>query len=461
MEILSKDTEKIGFERVKEAMAERIFRLGQGSGEGARSRNIVRLEIACPDIDCVGWLSRQISENKIYWSGRGKEFEMAGVGTADLLKEDGHVDYEGLFLNLRLGLSRENKYLRYYGGISFSNKEQDADWKQFGSYCFVIPRFEIFKAEGKTFFAFNIAGNDINSPQINECLAQLTGLNFSGEQFHDDIPPACSTRNYPDRFNWEKIFNEDIQSAGKMAFEKIVLARKTTIVFERDINPLSLFSQIKDKSNGCFYYYFQPSASAVFLGATPERLFKRVEALVESEAVAGTKPRGESRDEDVFYQRELLSSGKESLEHRYVADLIRKVLSGYCLSLREEKAGSILKISAAQHLITRFQGMLKKGVSDARLLSSLHPTPAVGGCPRGGALKAISRIEPFARGWYAGPIGFVGYDELDFAVAIRCALVQGEKVSLFAGAGIVEGSTAENEWREIENKSSVYTRLFK
>ncbi len=460
MGILSNDIEKAGFERVKEVISQRVCQLVQGGREGLRARNIVRMEMACPDIDCVGWLSRQASENKIYWSGRGNEFEMAGVGAADLLKGDGYADYEELFLNLRLGLSSEDKYLRYYGGISFLNKEQDKDWKQFGSYYFVIPRFEIFKAEGKTFFAFNIACDDINSSQINEILAQLNTLNFSNEPFRGNIPRACSLRHYPDRLNWERIFNEDIRLAGKMAFEKIVLARKSAIVFEKDINPLFLFSQIKEQSNNCFYYYFQPSSSAAFLGAAPERLFKRVGGVIESEAVAGTKPRGESRDEDALFQHELLYSDKESLEHRYVADLIRNVLSGYCLSLRAADEGAILKIAATQHLITRFQGTLKKVVSDGRLLSALHPTPAVGGCPREEVLKAISRIEPFERGWYAGPVGFIGPDDVDFAVALRCALVQGENVSLFAGAGVVEGSTAENEWQEIENKISVYTRLF-
>jgi len=245
-----------------------------------------------------------------------------------------------------------------------------------------------------------------------------------------------------------------------MAFDKIVLARKTSIDFEREINPLALLSQLKEYTKECFHYYFQLEKGTSFLGATPERLFTRKGLRVESEAIAGTKPRGKNESEDALYRQELFYSTKEALEHRYVVELIRNTLSKFCLSLQFDKASSILKVASAQHLITRFQGVLKEKIRDAQLLAALHPTPAVGGCPLNEALKAILKIEPFARGWYAGPVGCVGYDDLDFAVALRCALVQGKNVSLFAGAGIVEGSTPEGEWQEIENKNSAYLRVF-
>ena len=121
---------------------------------------------------------------------------------------------------------------------------------------------------------------------------------------------------------------------------------------------------------------------------------------------------------------------------------------------------SVVKASSAHHLITRFQGTLKDAIDDAQILTLLHPTPAVGGMPRAQALKAIAELEPFARGWYAGPIGYIGYDSVDFAVALRCALIRGRRVNLYAGAGIVKGSTADGEWREIEQKKSIFLNLF-
>ena len=86
------------------------------------------------------------------------------------------------------------------------------------------------------------------------------------------------------------------------------------------------------------------------------------------------------------------------------------------------------------------------------LLDRLHPTPAVGGYPTENALPEIARIEPFSRGWYAAPVGWIGAESTQFAVAIRSGLVQGKTMSLFSGAGIVRGSDPHEEWQEVENK---------
>lgn len=459
MEILSKVEESV-FQQVKEVIAQRISRLIEDLKGKSSSKKIIRLEILCPDIDCFVWLNGQRSENKIYWADRNGDFEMAGIGAADLLKGDDLINYKELFFRLRQRLSVENKYLRYYGGVGFYNKKPGKEWQAFGSYFFIVPQFEIFKVKGKSFFAFNIKADNINLSGINESISKLNSLIFPCGRLAGIIPKVCSLQHSPDRAHWEKIFNENIRLSGEMMFDKIVLARKTFIDFEENINPLFLFSRLKENTKGCFHYYFQPSMGAVFLGATPERLFKRNGLKVESEALAGTKPCGKSKHEDTLYQQELFYSAKEILEHRYVFDSIRDTLSEFCSALEFDKTCSILKATTVQHLISRFQGQIKKGTSDAQLLSALHPTPAVGGCPLDKALKAISEIEPFSRGWYAGPVGFVGYDYVDFSVALRCALVRGKNISLFSGVGIVEGSTPEEEWQEIENKNSVYMRIF-
>jgi menaquinone-specific isochorismate synthase len=112
----------------------------------------------------------------------------------------------------------------------------------------------------------------------------------------------------------------------------------------------------------------------------------------------------------------------------------------------------LLKLARGQHLYSAVQGELRTGVSDARLLAALHPTPALGGQPKDAALERIAEWEPFDRGWYAAPVGWVSRTSAEFAVAIRCGLVQPERLALFSGAGIVRGSTAASEWEEIELK---------
>jgi menaquinone-specific isochorismate synthase len=87
-------------------------------------------------------------------------------------------------------------------------------------------------------------------------------------------------------------------------------------------------------------------------------------------------------------------------------------------------------------------------------MTALHPSPAVGGVPPGKALEYIREHEPFDRGWYAGPVGWIGPNSSEFAVAIRSGLVHDNTLSLYSGAGIVDGSTPEDEWNEIDTKLS-------
>jgi menaquinone-specific isochorismate synthase len=103
-----------------------------------------------------------------------------------------------------------------------------------------------------------------------------------------------------------------------------------------------------------------------------------------------------------------------------------------------------MKLARRRHLISKVRGTLREGVTDAEVLQALHPTPAVGGYPRAEALEEILALEPFDRGWYAGPVGWIGADASEFAVGIRSGLVRGNRLVLFSGAGIVAGSVPES-----------------
>jgi menaquinone-specific isochorismate synthase len=118
-----------------------------------------------------------------------------------------------------------------------------------------------------------------------------------------------------------------------------------------------------------------------------------------------------------------------------------------------------MKLARSRHLRAGLRATLRPDVSTADLLAALHPTPAVGGTPHRRALALIRKLEPFDRGWYAGPVGWIGPEAADFAVAIRSGLVAEHRLALFSGAGLVEGSEAESEWDEIEQKISDFTGI--
>ena len=199
-------------------------------------------------------------------------------------------------------------------------------------------------------------------------------------------------------------------------------------------------------------FCFVPAAGRAFLGVSPERLYRRDGARIRCEAMAGTRVRGDRAALDRRLERCLMDSEKDRREHGYVVRGLRENLADLCRSLTDGAGVSVVKLRQCQHLARAFQGVLRAGVGDAELVKALHPTPAVGGYPPERAVRHIEETETFDRGWYAGPVGWVGRDAAEFAVAIRSGLVEGSTLSVFAGAGIVAGSDPASEWRELDCK---------
>ena len=159
----------------------------------------------------------------------------------------------------------------------------------------------------------------------------------------------------------------------------------------------------------------------------------------------------------------MLLSPKEHTEFAIVREEVRRALAtvaaGGPNGVKAELEKGVLRHFSVQHLYARLGATLALGKSEADVLHALHPTPAVCGHPRSAALDAIRRAEPFDRGMYAGPIGFVGVDSAEFAVAIRSALVspEGTELSLYAGVGVVAaaGSAAATTPTPAYSDSSV------
>ena len=447
-------------DQVKNVLAACIRRLPDKVSPVGVPLQILRYEFPCEPLDILTWLHNQQVPQKIYWSGRSGDFEVGGIGVADVLEGNGPIDHAEVFAYMEDRLAADNPSLRYYGGMNFQYPATDANWRSFGSYRFIIPRFELLRQDGQTVLAFNIAFKDICKETIDAILEELKAMDFSPATTYRRPPKVLRRADFPDRQGWEAAFARTKGKDGKFRYDKIVLARKSVFDFDVYIDPIALLKHLKDKTPQCFHFCFQMDKATAFLGASPERLYKRTDSFIETEAVAGTSPRGASREEEAALERELLNCSKNALEHRYVVDAIREALDELCADVRADAKACLVKLEGGQHLVTRFQGTAHDKVSDDRIIARLHPTPAVAGCPKEEALRAIKKIEPFDRGWYAGPVGYVGYDAAEFAVAIRCALVNHDKLSLYAGAGIVEGSTAQGEWNEIETKIGNFIDVF-
>jgi isochorismate synthase len=149
-----------------------------------------------------------------------------------------------------------------------------------------------------------------------------------------------------------------------------------------------------------------------------------------------------------------VASAKNREEHAIVVDAIAEALQPLCVTVTWDPEPVLLETANVWHLSTRFRGRLAEPAPSALDLAlALHPTPAVAGAPTDGALTAIGQLEGFSRGAYAGPVGWVDADGNGvWAIALRCALLSGDRATLYAGAGIVGGSEPMDELDETDRK---------
>ncbi|HVU12018.1 MAG TPA: isochorismate synthase, partial [Phototrophicaceae bacterium] len=170
---------------------------------------------------------------------------------------------------------------------------------------------------------------------------------------------------------------------------------------------------------------------------------------IETMALAGSIKRGLTPADDDALAHELLDDPKNRHEHRVVAEMVRERLTPLTDQLDISDTPQILRLSNIQHLYTPVRGELKSASGVLPLVERLHPTPAMGGVPQERAMDYIAHAEPVPRGWYASPIGMIDHNlDGEFAVAIRSAISQNERVWLYAGAGIMADSTPQKEWDE-------------
>ncbi len=382
---------------------------------------------------------------------------MAGVGEADVLAPEAGEDYrlEDVFATMRQRLDKRRPSLRYYGGLRFHPGVPRTElWKAFRDYRFIVPRFEVVRRMDGTFFAINVrpAAYASADDALVAVAEQLHAITPEPAAAPVTLPAVVRRHDNPDRRGWERLVRSALDAFEKTGLRKVVLARETHFTMAGALNPVDLLTQLSRRSVNAFEFCFHPTPDRAFIGASPERLYKRVSTYLQSEAIAGTRPRGRSDKADRQFAQKLLDSDKERREHAFVVDMLRSHFEQLCEAMYCEETPGILRLRNCQHLCTRMEGLLRDPHADAALLHALHPTPAVGGEPRPLALRWLEEHEPFDRGIYASPTGWVGANGAEFCVAIRSGLVLGGRLVLYNGAGIVPGADPAEEWDEIQSK---------
>jgi len=406
----------------------------------------LRIEIRIKPIDQLCWLEAQQNPIKIFGASSDNALAIAGIGAAkDVCIEKLH-SYEKVMKQLRAYLSPQYPYMQWYGGFSFNNRSASS-WNKFGAGRFIIPQVELARNGKKMMLACNLIGKFDKKALIE----RIRQLKVSGVRNRQGNVVVKNRQDQPNLGEWTKSVTQVLKDIQLKRLEKVVLARQTRITFKEVLNPWVILKRLIDVTPSSYHFAFQ-FGSNVFVGASPECLYRRHGRNLQSQALAGTKPRATKSSV-------LLNSLKDLHEHRIVVDAIKEALAPLSVGMKFPTTPSVVTLTNGHHLNTPFAVLLKDGVDDGDILKVLHPTPALGGKPKAFALKRIKTLEPFDRGWYAGPVGFVGLDWAEFVVAIRSGLINGNKISVFAGAGIVQGSQAADEWDEIENKISNFQKI--
>lgn len=194
------------------------------------------------------------------------------------------------------------------------------------------------------------------------------------------------------------------------------------------------------------------------VGASPESLVRVRDGVASIRPIAGTRRRGADAAQDARLREELLSDPKERAEHLMLVDLARNDLGRVCVpgSVRLTRTMEVENFSHVMHIVSDVVGQIGGNSAAVRgidVLRSAFPAGTVSGAPKIEAIEILSGLEPERRTFYAGAVGYIEPDgDLDFCIAIRCAMKKGRKWVLQAGAGIVHASTPEREWLETEEK---------
>ena len=252
----------------------------------------------------------------------------------------------------------------------------------------------------------------------------------------------------PWELGYRSAFEQAMALVNQGDLQKLVLAVRQDLSLDRAVDPLALLAPLRRHQSGSCRFLWQRAAGSALIGASPERLLTVRQNQLRSDALAGTTPWGPMAPE-------LLQSIKDRHEHDLVVDTITSVLRQAGLNPRRPRHPRLARHGQLAHLHTPITANLQ-GEQPLAIAAALHPTPAVAGLPRKEAMGWLRSLEPFERGHYAAPIGWIdSAGDADLRVAIRSGTLRGSQLELTAGAGLVRGSTVERELQEVALKLGV------
>ncbi|HMD60475.1 MAG TPA: anthranilate synthase component I [Opitutaceae bacterium] len=219
--------------------------------------------------------------------------------------------------------------------------------------------------------------------------------------------------------------------------------------------PLDLYRALRTV-NPSPYTFILDAGEFALVGASPEVHVRLTDGLVEIRPIAGTRKRGATPEEDLALANELLADEKERAEHLMLVDLARNDIGRVCKfgSIRVPDYMFVERYSHVMHIVSQVEGRIADGRNAFDLMRATFPAGTVSGAPKVRAMQIIAEKEPVQRGFYAGALGYFGYDgNLDSCITLRTALLKDGMIHIQAGGGVVADSDPAAEYQETVNKA--------
>ena len=410
-------------------------------------------------VDLLAALRRCDELPIFYWEHPSREFAIAAAGAIAEFRACGPDRFREISIRVSEFLARLPRHDAgvgplAVGGFGFSDRDCSAhEWREFPAAWFFVPRALWVRRGSRCTFA-NMAATASNG-----CAKPLAfrAPGGAGAAVRRSMHAPQDLERERDRWRERVERASAMIAAGRL--KKIVLSRQLTIDSDFPIDPADVIDTARAARPQCYNFWIRRGASS-FIGSTPELLIRLEGEDLTSGALAGSAARGCGREEDRALGDSLLHSAKNLEEHAYVVNHVRSALQPVA-ALGPAEPPRLMRLPEVQHLFSPITGKLRARLSAVELAGLIHPTPAVCGVPRGEAGAILEREEPH-RGWYAGAVGWMGADGAgELAVALRSGLIEGTRMLMCAGSGIVAGSDPEAEFAETETKFNAMLRSAK
>lgn len=244
--------------------------------------------------------------------------------------------------------------------------------------------------------------------------------------------------------SWEAVVGQVVTRIQDGDLDKVVLAKDLWAETEEPIDPRWVLTRLAASYAQCWTFQVDD-----MVGASPEMLIRREDGLATSRVLAGTIRRTSSEAADLQLAAALSTSSKDLAEHEYAVASVARALAPYCTGMNVPDVPYVLTLPNVLHLASDVTAVARGDASALAMAGALHPSAAVCGTPTAAARAMIAELEELDRGRYSGPVGWVdAAGDGEWAIALRCGRLAGNRAQLFAGCGIVAGSEPASELAE-------------